>query len=255
MPDAINLENIAIVLNRPRYPENIGAVARAICNMGMGRLIVVQPENCDLTRVLKMATHTAADVVEGMEVFDTLKDALDRFQYIVGTTARLGGQRQEVSSPTEMAKHLVHISHKNRIALLFGPEDKGLTNEDIRLCHALVTIPTAAFSSLNLAQAVMILCYEVFSASKPKEATASPRLSNRHDLEGMYEQLKEILVRIDFINPQSPDYWMNNMRRFFNRFPLRAKEVRIIRGICRQIDWYARKCYKDGKEKKRPDWE
>ena len=71
----------------------------------------------------------------------------------------------------------------------------------------------------------------------------------------MYEQLKEILIRIDFINPQSPDYWMNNMRRFFNRLPLRAKEVRIIRGICRQIDWYSKKCYKDGKEDKKPDWE
>jgi tRNA/rRNA methyltransferase len=254
MPEGIHRDNIAIVLHRPRYPENIGAAARAICNMGTGRLIVVQPQNCDLTRVLKMATHAAADVVQEMDVYDSLNSAVASFQYIVGTTARLGRQRQEVFSPSELARHLAAISRENRIAILFGPEDRGLTNEDIRLCHALVSIPTAAFSSLNLAQAVMILCYEILSASKSEAAVPLPRLASRHDLEGMYKQLAEILIRIGFINPQNPEYWMNNMRRFFNRLPLRAKEVRIIRGICRQIDWYAKKCYRDGIEKKPPDW-
>lgn len=255
MAEQINLDHIAVILQRPRYPENIGAAARAVRNMGIGQLAVVSPENCDLTRILKMATHVASDVVEEMNVFEDLKDAVAPYQYIVGTTARLGGERQTVYSPQEMAHMLVPISQENRIAILFGPEDRGLTNEDIRLCHALVSIPTAEFSSLNLAQAVMILCYELFNASRKRKKTHIPRLAERHELEGMYEQLKEILIRIDFINPANPDYWMNNMRRFFNRLPLRAKEVRIIRGICRQIDWYSKKCYKDGKENKRPDWE
>ena len=255
MPGGIELNHISIVLSRPRYPENIGAAARAIRNMGMGQLIVVQPENCDLTKILKMATHAASDVVEEMAVYDSLETALHPFQYIVGTTARLGGQRQGVVSPREMANRLVPISAENRIALLFGPEDRGLTNEDIRLCQLLVTIPTDKFSSLNLAQAVMILCYELFSVDKGKDPAKSPRLAERHDLEGMYEQLKDILIRIDFINRENPDYWLNNMRRFFGRLPLRAKEVRLIRGICRQIDWYAKKCYRDGKEKNRPDWD
>lgn len=248
MTNGIAFANIDIVLHRPRYPENIGATARAACNMGVNRLVIVKPENCDLTRVLKMATHAAAEVVEQMEVFETLKDALSSYHYIVGTTARLGKQRHAVFTPKEMAGKLVSISRENRVAVLFGPEDRGLTNEAIRFCHALVNIPTAEFSSLNLAQAVMILCYEMFLAGGETGAPTLPRLASRHELEGMYDQLKEILVRIDFINPENPDYWMNNMRRFFNRLPLRAKEVRIIRGICRQMDWYAGKCYQDGKQ-------
>ena len=254
MPERIVLDHVEIILLRPRYPENIGAAARAIRNMGIGQLVVVSPENCDLTRILKMATHVASDVVEEMKVFEDLKDAVAPYQYIVGTTARLGGERQTVFSPPEMAKFLVPISRENRIAILFGPEDRGLTNEDIRLCHALVNIPTAEFSSLNLAQAVMIICYELFKARLRSGQKKVPRLAERHELEGMYKQLQEILIRVDFIKPDNPDYWMNNMRRFFNRLPLRAKEVRIIRGICRQIDWYSKKCYKDGKENKKPDW-
>jgi tRNA/rRNA methyltransferase len=248
MTEATHMGNIAIVLNRPRYPENIGAAARAVCNMGLHRLVVVNPENCDLTRVMKMATHAAADIVEQMDLFDDLGQALAPFQYIVGTTARLGGQRQVVSSPRVMAEAVVPMAQTNRVAVLFGPEDRGLTNEAIRLCHSLVNIPTAAFSSLNLAQAVMIVCYEIHSAGRTATDSAVPRLAARYELEGMYDQLKDILTRIDFINRENPDYWMNNMRRFFNRLPLRAKEVRIIRGICRQIDWYANKCYRDGKE-------
>jgi len=243
-----NIANVDIVLNRPRYPENIGAAARALRNMGLGRLVVVNPENCDLPRILKMATHAASEIVEQMDRYDDLKDALSPYHYIVGTTARLGGQRQTVTSPKEMAKTLVPMTRTNRTAVLFGPEDRGLSNDAIRFCHLLVNIPTAAFSSLNLAQAVMILCYEIYSAGRTVNGPATPRLAERHELEGMYDQLKNILIRIDFVNRENPDYWMNNMRRFFNRLPLRAKEVRIIRGICRQIDWYSKKCYRDGKE-------
>jgi tRNA/rRNA methyltransferase len=248
----MHLKNIAIVLDRPRYSENIGAAARAACNMGVDRLVVVNPENCDLTKILKMATHAAAHIVERMEQRQDLKDALSSYRYVVGTTARLGGQRQAVYTPREMSKKLVPISQKNHIAILFGPEDRGLTNDALRFCHALVNIPTAGFTSLNLAQAVMILCYEIRLAAKETSDTVFPRLANRQELEGMYEQLKTILVRIDFINRENPDYWMNNLRRFFNRLPLRGKEVRIIRGICRQIEWYAGKCYRDGAENKPP---
>ncbi|MBW1994166.1 MAG: RNA methyltransferase, partial [Deltaproteobacteria bacterium] len=106
MSVSLNLDNIAVVLHRPRYPENIGASARVIRNMGIGKLIVVQPENCDLTKILKMATHAAAEIVEEMEVFDSLNFALSSFQYIVGTIARMGRQRQDVMEPSELGKRL-----------------------------------------------------------------------------------------------------------------------------------------------------
>lgn len=246
MRDTINLENITIVLKQPRYPENIGAAARSIRNMGIGRLVVVGPENYDVEKILKLATHEAADIVERIEICSDIKTALASYNYVAGTTARLGGQRQVVISPSRLAEILIPISRKNQIAILFGPEDKGLSNEDLRLCHALVNIPTAEFSSINLAQAVMIMCYELFKASITGENLFTPRLATRHELDGMYDQLKEILVRIDYINHENPDYWMNRLRQFFTRMQLRARDVSIIRGICRQINWYSGKCYEDG---------
>jgi tRNA/rRNA methyltransferase len=124
--------------------------------------------------------------------------------------------------------------------VLFGPEDRGLSNEQLRYCHTITNIPTAAFSSINLAQAVMIVCYELFVGSKETEAEAVPRLANNFELQGMYDHLKDVFIKIGFINPQNPEHWMLNIRRFFSRLPLRAREVRIIRGICRQLDWYTR---------------
>lgn len=249
MPTTVNLKNISIVLKRPRYPENIGAVARAMRNMGLEHLIVVDPQNCDLSRILKMATHAAIEVIEQMQVYEDLKTALEPLNYVVGTTARLGGQRQLVGSAAGLAQKLVPLSENNRVALLFGPEDRGLTNEDIRLCHELVNIPTAEFSSLNLAQAVMVMCYELRRYNRPKGEAFVPRLANRHELDGLYAQLKDILVRISYIQPDNPEYFMNNIRHFGTRMKLRAKEVSIIRGICRQIDWYGKKCFQEGLKK------
>jgi len=234
----VKLENIGIILHKPRYPENIGAAARAAKNMGIGRLAVVRPEDCDLTRILKMATHTAQEVVEAMEVHDELEDALAGYQYVVGTTARRGSHRQAVKSPRRLAEELVTLSPSNRTALLFGPEDRGLTNRDLRYCDALVTIPTAEFASLNLAQAVMVLAYEIFLASLDEPKSFVPRLAEKIEIEAMYAQLQDILARIHFINPENPEYWMTGIRRFFSRIELRAREVRMLRGICRQMDWY-----------------
>ena len=248
MSDSINLNNISIVLHQPRHPENIGAAARAMCNMGVKHLLVVDPKNFDLVKVLKMATHAASTIVKQIEIFEDIKEALSRFNYIVGTTARMGKHRQVISTPSKLTEKLIPISNQNRIAIVFGPEDKGLSSKDIRYCHGLVNIPTDEFSSLNLAQAVMVICYELFRSTRKENKEFIPRLATRHELEGMYAQLKDILVRISFINPENPDYWMNNLRYFFTRMGLRAREVSIIRGICRQIDWYGKKCYRDGLE-------
>ena len=90
------------------------------------------------------------------------------------------------------------------------------------------------------------MSYELFKASIKRESLSTPRLATRHELDAMYDQLKEILVRIDYINHENPDYWMNRLRQFFTRMQLRARDVSIIRGICRQINWYSGKCYEDG---------
>lgn len=242
----ICLQNIAIVLCRPQYPENIGAAARAMCNMGIRQLVVVAPRDYDHQRILRMATRGAMDVASKATVYPELDTALAPFQYVVGTTARRGAHRQAVSSPRRLAPSLIPVSHNNRVAILFGPENSGLTNADIRYCHRLVNIPTDRFASLNLAQAVMIVCYELFMARTDCPPEFLPRLATRHELDGMYAQLKDVLVRISYINPQNPDYWLDRVRQFLSRVGLRAREVGIIRGVCRQIDWYGRKCHQDG---------
>jgi len=248
MTGKVKLDNISIVLHKPRYPENIGAAVRAMCNMGIEKLSVVDPENYNFANIKKLATHAALEKVEQINIYDNLKDALSAYTYIVGTTARTGGQRESFITPSTLASRLVLLTQQNNVAILFGPEDKGLTNEEIRYCHTLVNIPTADFSSVNLAQAVMILCYEIFIASVEKCNESIPRLASSYELNGMYDQLKDILVRISYLNPENPDYCIDRVRHFFNRINLRAKEVSIIRGVCRQINWYGNKCYKDGLE-------
>jgi len=248
MIQKVCMENVAIVLHQTRIPENIGAAARAAANMGVRTLVISAPRNLDMNRIRMMATHAASGVVDSMKVCDSLSEALSEFSWVVGTTARLGGGRQVNPSPARLAEKLVPLTAENRVAILFGPEDRGLTNDDLRLCHDLVNIPTADFSSLNLAQAVMVMCYELFKASRDDLRSFAPRLASRHELDGMYEQLKDILVRIDYINKENPEYWLGKVRHFFTRLQLRAREVSIIRGICRQINWYSGKCYQDGVE-------
>jgi tRNA/rRNA methyltransferase len=152
-----------------------------------------------------------------------------------------------------LAPEIAPIAENNRVGLVFGPEDRGLTNEDLRLCHRLVNIPTAEFSSLNLAQAVMIICYELRRDRSSETKPFKPRLANRRELDGMYAQLKDVLVKISYIQPDNPDYFMNNLRQFGTRMRLRAKEVSIIRGICRQINWYGKKRFEDGLKRQGDD--
>jgi len=245
----INLDNIGIVLAQPHIPENIGAVARAMDNMGLSRLILVSPKNYDERRASRTATGSSIELIRKMEVYEDLKEALGPYRYVVGTTARTGSLRPVITGPRRLAESLIPISQKNQIAFLFGPEDRGLTNEQLRNCHTVVKIPTARFPSLNLAQAVMIICYELFLASgETVPEFVPPRLANRFELEGMYEHLRDVLMKIGFIDRQNPEHWMLNIRRFLSRLPLRAREVKVIRGVCRQIDWYTGQMEKMRKE-------
>lgn len=242
----IALHNVSVVLQGTKYPENIGSTARAMKNMGLNNLILVNPVNTEKDRMLMMSTHGAADIIENMQIYNDLREALSVFQYVVGTTARLGGQRQTVRSPKQLIRELAPLTQNNQAALLFGPEDRGLTNAELQLCHIMVNIPTAEFASLNVSQAVLIICYELLTASIPEKTEFTPRLAGRHELDGMYDQLRDILVKINYINHENPEYWMTKIKQFGTRIRLKAKEVSIIRGICRQIEWYAGKRYQDG---------
>jgi tRNA/rRNA methyltransferase len=255
------LDHITIVLQRPRYPENIGSVARAAWNMGLTRLLAVNPENTAPEPMHRLATRMAAGVLERMKIVDSLEEALVPFQYIIGTTARLGGERRQLITPTEAAQTVRSLGPDNRIALLFGPEDRGLSNEELHFCQATVNIPTATAGSLNLAQAVLILGYEIFQAHRVRRAgrekpegvgwskTCSteadrsfrnPSLATSLELEGMYAHLGEALQMMDFLDRHNPEHWMMSIRRFLSRVRLYSHEVRMIRGVCRQLKWFVK---------------
>lgn len=238
--------NVAIVLHRPRYPENIGAAARAMCNTGFNRLVVVAPEIWDEVRIRRLATHAAGAVVDGIRRFDSLADALGPFGHVVGTTARRGGQRPVLSAPETLARQLIPISRNNPVAVVFGAEDRGLTNDDLKHCHQLVTIPTADCHSLNLAQAVMVVCHCLAAAGRSDPPPFTPRLAKRIELDRMYDELAAVLMQVGYVNPEHPDYWMARIRRFFTRMQLRGGEVGIIRGICRQIRRFGEQRYQKG---------
>ena len=232
-------ENVTIVLNRPKYAGNVGFAARCARNMGIDKLFVVGDRELDPEEMKQVSTHFAAGIIDRIRYFNTLDEAVAGCTYVVGTTSRLGSARGPAISPREMAGRIVELSQQNEIALVFGPEDTGLSNDDLRLCHMLVTIPTSEFKSLNLSHAVMIICYEIFAArTEPSVRTHVPRLATSGETEEMYAQVKQLLTKIGFLNPQNPEYWMLHIRRFLSRTTLLAREVKIIRGICRQLDWY-----------------
>ena len=243
MPLKAKTKNISIVLFKPKYAGNVGSVARAAKNMGITRIVVVGAKEFDREEMEQRSTHLAADVLDQIQYVASIEEALGGFHYIVGTTARLGKARGPFVSPRAAAQTIADLSQKNKIALLFGPEDTGLANDHLRLCHSVVTIPTSReFTSLNLSQAVMILCYEIFIATSLSAAIteATPKLALSSELEGMYGQIKDLLAKIGFLNPENPEYWMLDLRRFFARAGLLSREVKIIRGICRKMEWHVR---------------
>ena len=246
---------VGVVLHRPRSPENIGASARAMWNMGLRRLSVVGPLRWDQAAMQRMATREAAHVISGMQVHDSLEAALACFHLVVGTTARQGGLRGPAWSPWKAAERIVALGAQDQVAVVFGPEDRGLSNEELRLCHMVVRIPTAGFASLNLAQAVLVICYELHKAALQREGVRGgvrERLATVAEQEGMYAQLEETLVKLCVIPEGNPQRGMRKVRQFLARAGLRPHEVRMIRGLCRQIDWYANHRVKLALEGKTP---
>lgn len=236
------LGQVGILLVGPKFPENIGASARVASNFGISELVVVSTETYDKERMLKMATHKAAHLIHEMRICPTTAEACAPFHCIVGTTARQGRRRLQDQSPREVMAEVLPMLGGNRIGLMFGPEDSGLSNEDLDFCQFASTIPTAGFSSLNLAQAVAIHCYELYTAGNGNPFTAVPKsdLANSFDLGGMYDHIEEALGEINFLRDTNRTYWMRNIRQFLGRMQLKKKEASLIRGICRKFLWHSR---------------
>jgi tRNA/rRNA methyltransferase len=228
-------------LSRPQGPMNIGSVARSMKNMGLKELALVEPTGSPLHPDALLMAVWAHDVLEDALIFSHLADAIADCTWVIGTTRRRGKGREGVIDPRQMGAEIVEIAQHNKVAVVFGPEDRGLTNRDLDLCQRLVTIPAhEEYGSLNLAQAVMLICYEIYMTLHHKEALSRPpRLVTSEELEGMYRHMEEALSRIGFLDQNNPKRMMAVLRRIFNRAQLNSREVRVLRGICRQVNWYA----------------
>jgi tRNA/rRNA methyltransferase len=246
------LDQVAIILVEPKYPENIGSSARVAANMGISNIIVVRDDIPDKATMLKLATHHAAEQVQGIQYVQDLKKALAPFSWVVGTSARKGRQRRSMLRLRPVIQETLPRLQNNRVAFLFGAEDRGLANDHLKHCNLIATIPTADFSSLNLAQSVAIVLYELFSGlqemSVDKRQPAAPlfKQAASEELEGMYSLVEKTLQQIDYLKETDYNHWMQNIRQFLGRVGLRSREVKLIKGLCRQVLWLTEKISSGG---------
>ncbi len=232
------LENIRIVLVAPQGAANVGAAARAMKNMGLRHLVAVQPQRLRMAAARTFAVH-GADVLENMRLAASLDAAVAGCALVVGTTAREGAYRAHAASPREAAPQIVAHAVRQPVALVFGPEDRGLTNDELKRCHRLIRIPTApAYPSLNLAQAVLLCAYELWLAAASPELRPAPALATAEQVEFACQRLQAALLRIGFLRGDNPDHIMFALRRLFGRAGLEERDVRILLGIARQIEWF-----------------
>lgn len=240
MKRKVNLDSVSIILVRPRYPENIGSVARGMKNMGFNRLILVDGCSPLHGNAYKLASG-AEDILERAEEFITLREAVSEAGCVAGMTSRTSKERSPLLTPRALVEKLIPISLKNSIGLVFGSEKEGLTNEELSLCHLYVRIPSSrSFPSLNLAQAVMVLCYELFQSSTGIQKSLAPLAQAGH-LERMFEHMEKTLVGIGFLDASHPKRIMWVLRRLFGRSQMEEREVQILQGIWSKVDWHLRR--------------
>jgi TrmH family RNA methyltransferase len=266
-------DSVKIVLMRTTHPGNIGAVARAMKNMGLNRLCLVNPSDCTLkldearADAIPTESHEAVrraagaeDVLAGAEIFSSVDDALAGVHVVIGASARSRKMTWPLMNPRDCAELIIEhtIKHQladnsqgevKQVAVLFGQEASGLSNEELQRCHYHVNIPAVAeFSSLNLAMAVQLVCYEIRMAMLLDSSIispvdqVSPVLSAKDDgwdegiapveeVEGFFKHLEETLIAIDFHDPENPRQLMTRLRRLFQRAHMDKMEVNIFRGI------------------------
>ena len=239
MKPEILLSRIRIVLCRPSHPGNIGAAARAMKTMGLSRLSLVNPRQFPDAEADARATG-AVDLLKQAEIHETLKDALADTVFVIGLSARQRDLGPEIGMPRPMVARLLAAAAEGEVALVFGNETVGLSNDELQQCHAAVTIPTNPdFSSLNLGSAVQVLSYELrmaaYSEAPPAtNAVVTPFVSpsaTHNEVEGLYEHLEAVMTATGFYNPAQPGRLMPKLRRLFGRVRLERDEVNILRGV------------------------
>lgn len=231
------LSHIRIVLIGTTHPGNIGAAARAMKTMGLTQLTLVQPKSFPSAEATARASG-ADDILFHASVCETLEEALADVSIAIATTARSRSLPWPVMTPKEMADSVIEKTPQNTIAIVFGREHSGMSNEELMHCHAAVTVDAnPEYSSLNLAAAVQIMAYEIRqSALFADGCDQSDRsevlpLANQADMERFYTHLQETMINVGYLDPENPRRMPERIRRLFNRAQLEPSEVQILRGL------------------------
>ncbi|GAB4207535.1 MAG: RNA methyltransferase [Roseiflexaceae bacterium] len=235
------LDNLIVVLHRTRDVVNIGAVVRAMKNMGLSRLRLVEPVPFAPDDILRLA-HRSEDVLDAARNYDTLDAALADTVYVVGTTARTRGEHQVRQDVRAFAPEVLAQTAKGPVALLFGPEDNGLDNQALDRCHALVRLPVdPAYPSLNLAQAAMLLMYELRTAAVPTaDAPAAPAATaGQH--EQLYAAVAQALEAIEFCKAGDAEPKLRVVRRLVQRAQPTPDEAALITAMAREVAAFIRR--------------
>ncbi len=241
--EASPLSNVVVVLHEPQNLVNIAGTVRAMMNMGLVRLRLVRPAEFDAWRITGIA-HRSDPLVERAEIHDTLADALADTVFVLGTTARARTAHRNYGRPRELAAQVVERASRGTVAVLFGREDRGLSNQALDLCNRVAIVPTLPeYKSLNLAQAVLILAYEIFlaahdAAELPRGRRATEPATSA-ELEETYAVLERGLDRIDFFTRRAPEGVMRTLRTIIARAEPDTQEAGILRAVGYEIRRYA----------------
>ena len=231
------LTNIRIVLVNTSHPGNIGAAARAMKTMGLSKLYLVEPQLFPHVKADEMASG-ALDVLGQAVIVKNLDEAIYDCELVVGTSARSRNIPWPMLSPRQFAEKA--IQEKTNVAVIFGREQSGLTNEELHRCHYHIQVPSNPdYSSLNIAAAVQVIAYELRVASlqnTSEELTWDVPFANMEQMQALYEHLERVLIKIDFLNPEVPRQLMPRLQRLFNRARLDVMEMNILRGILGAVE-------------------
>lgn len=237
------LSQIRVILSHTSHPGNIGSTARAMKNMGLSSLYLVNPKHFPDPHASALA-GSAADILEKAHICQTLDEALEGMHHIVGVSARRRELTVPIKLPRELAPELLqYASHNENVALLFGTEMSGLTSEEIRRCNHIISIAAnPEYPSLNLSQAVQVITYELRSHCdiNLQHLNENHPLAAYEDIQRFYTHLEETLIDLDFLKTDNPKKLMIRLHRLFNRAKLERNEIDILRGILRAAQSFRR---------------
>jgi tRNA (cytidine32/uridine32-2'-O)-methyltransferase len=231
----MKLQNIRIVMVATSHPGNVGAAARVMHNMCISRLALVDPQ-CPIGDIAYARASGANVILDNRETHADLRSAIADCSLVIATTARRRSLPWPELDPREMAENLFSLDDNRQVALVFGREHSGLTNDELQMCNQMVCIPTnPEFSSLNVASAIQIMCYEIFRyQAQPYDIPAPSGQdlpASSGEFEGYIDHLRQTLDDFGFLNPQQPEMLMQRLRRLYLRSELSHNEINILRGI------------------------